>query len=223
MKQIELKSPEVKNFDRDIMKISHENFQEEKLGIKTPVKFTFVFSLPEEEKDFDHVIRETAMNENHINFILQVKSMMGNCSQIGENLLQKLKSLMDKIKDSKIVDDLFKKNEGKYKKEYTKFDFMGYRKLLSDILKSKKVINLESMGIELKSVTASFHAFILDRNKYTHGELMFWIEKNAALLEYENTDKEIEYGLVTKEIFQSFINCYEELDKILELIWDEIK
>jgi len=223
MKRIELQSPEAQNFEKDIMKISHEAFQEEKLGIKTPVKFTFFFSLPEEKEDFDQIVRETAMNTNHVNFVLQVKEMIGNCSQIGENLFQKLKSLMDKIKASKTVDDLFKKHEEKYEREYTKFDFMGYRNLLSDILKSKKIIDLTSKGFILKSVTKSFNDFILDRNKYTHGELMFWVEKNASLLEYENTSRETEYGLVTKEIMESYINCYKELNGVLDLIWKEIK
>jgi hypothetical protein len=68
---------------------------------------------------------------------------------------------------------------------------------------------------DVNPVTKSFYAFILDRNKYTHRESMYWYPNKETLLEYENEARRTEYGIVNTEVLNSFLSCYKSLNELL--------
>lgn len=222
MKLIEIKSPEIKCFDTKnglICKISHQMYQDENLGISLPVNHSVFMNLIEKTVDgrFKMPIDEKAIfSKEVVEGMHKIKSKIGQCSQLAENLFGKLKTCNNHFKSREELSAIFKKVEDKY----YKFDFMHHRNLLSDIFKSKKIDWLNELltNYNVKSVTKSFYTFIMDRNKYTHGELMYWYPERKTILEYLNETDTIEYGEINQEVLNSYIICYKELNELLDKI-----
>lgn len=222
MKEINLQSPTILEFDTTngiIYKMSHQMYTDIKLGVKLPVSFSVFFNLTEKGKDGRFILPidgQAIFGEESVKILHEIKSTIGRCSQIGELLFAKLKRVNSNFKSQGIYNDIF----DPIKEKYNKLDFMGHRDVLSKILKSNKSAGLinETKKYNLKSVTTSFHKFILDRNKYTHGELMSWYPERKTILEYENEARQPEYGEVNKDILNSYISCYKDLDEFLNLI-----
>jgi len=225
MIKIELKKPEIISFDTKNglnCKISHQLYVEENLGIKLPVKFSLFMNLTEKSADGRLIMpidgtktfgKEIAHQINEINKIV------GKCSQLAERLFDKLKSVNDSLKSNSDLNSIFAKYDNE-EKNYKKLDFMTHRNLLSDIIKSKKIdrINKTSEEYHIKSVRCSLNDFILERNKYTHGELLYWYPERKTLLEYKNSKGETEYAELNMDILNSFFDCYVKLDKYLSKI-----
>ncbi len=222
MKKLEIISPSVQKFDLKeglISKFSHQLFVDESLGVNLPVNHSIFMFLTEKSDDgrfkmpFDvNAIFSKPIAEN----LHRIKAKIGQCSQIAENLFGALKYCNDKFKLNPDLNTFFQKVE----ERYSKLDFMGHRDILSNIIKSQKVdwLNGILLSYDKKSVTKSFNSFILDRNKYTHGEVMYWYPEKKTLLEYQNENGEVEYGEVNQLILNSFLQCYQELDQILNQI-----
>jgi hypothetical protein len=219
MKEITLISPTVLHFDTTNginCKMSHQMFTDTKLGVELPVNFSIFMNLLEKGQDGRFILPidgNAIFGEESVQMLHEVKSTIGQCSQIGELLFAKLKSVNLTFKNSELYNDIFEPLNDKY----YKLDFMGHRDILSKILKANKSANLKVVTdtYYLKSVTSSFHKFILDRNKYTHGELLSWYPERKTILEYENETRQTEYGEVNKDILNSYIICYKELNDFL--------
>jgi hypothetical protein len=219
MIDITLLSPNIITFDTTegiVGKFSHQMFTDTKLGVNLPVNFSLIMNLTEKSADGRFVlpIDGFAMfSESSAKTLHEIKSTIGQCSQIAEILFGKLKQVNNTFKENTLLNDIFEK----YEERYHKLDFMGHRNLLSDILKSNKIEWLREVLKEYncKSVTKSFYNFILDRNKYTHGELMFWYPEMKTILEYESDNKQVQYGEVNKDILNSFLICYKTIDEFL--------
>lgn len=219
MKEITLLSPSIVTFDTMngiVGKFSHQMFTDTKLGVNLPINFSLIMNLTEKSDDgrFLLPIDGFAMfSESSVNVLYEIKSTIGQCSQIAEILFGKLKQVNNAFKENPLLNDIFKQ----YEERYNKLDFMGHRNLLSDIIKSNKIEWLSEVLKEYncKSVTKSFYNFILDRNKYTHGELMFWYPEMKTILEYEVDNKQVQYGEVNKDILNSFLTCYKNIDEFL--------
>lgn len=225
MIKIELKKPKIISFDTKNglnCKISHQLYVEENLGIKLPVKFSLFMNLTEKSDDGRLIMpidgtktfgKEIAHQINEINKIV------GKCSQLAERLFDKLKSVNDSLKSNSDLNSIFAKYDNE-EKNYKKLDFMTHRNLLSDIIKSKKIqrINKASEEYHIKSVRCSLNDFILERNKYTHGELLYWYPERKTLLEYKNSKGETEYAELNMDILNSYSECYVMLDKYLSRI-----
>jgi hypothetical protein len=67
-------------------------------------------------------------------------------------------------------------------------------------------------------VRSAFNDFILERNKYTHGELLYWYPERKTLLEYRNSQGMTEYAELNKDILNSYIECYTMLDTYISKI-----
>ena len=225
MIKIELKKPKIISFDTKNglnCKISHQLYVEETIGIKLPVKFSLFMNLTEKNADGRLIMpidgnktfgKEVAQQINEINKIV------GKCSQLAERLFDKLKSVNDNLKSNSDINSIFAKYDNE-EKNYKKLDFMTHRNLLSDIIKSKKIdrINKASEGYHIKLVRSSLNDFILERNKYTHGELLYWYPERKTLLEYKNSKGETEYAELNMDILNSYLECYVKLDKYLSEI-----
>lgn len=222
MKLIEIKSPEIKCFDTKnglICKISHQMYQDENLGVYLPVNHSVFMNLTEKSKNgkFKLPFDENAIFDKAVvERMHKIKSKIGQCSQIAETLFSKLKNCNNLFKSEEVLSELFEKVEDKY----YKLGFMNHRNLLSEIFKSKKIDWLEEIlsVYNVKSITKSFYAFIIDRNKYTHGELMYWYPERKTILEYMNESNTVEYGVVNQDVLNSFLNCYKELNELLDKI-----
>lgn len=221
MNSISLLSPEIQNFGEGSLqcRISHQIYSEEKGGVKVPVNYNVFFNLTEKGEDGKFILPiepEAIFGKKTIGTIHEIKGTIGHCSQIAEELFDRLKYINGEFKRIPELKEIFDSYEGKYHK----LDFMGHRNLLSEIFKSKKLdwLNEILKAYDVKSTTKAFYAFIMDRNKYTHGILMFWYPNRTTLLEYENEARQTEYGIVNADILNSFIQCYKFLDELFNLI-----
>lgn len=221
MIKIELKSPQIVTFDttkRINAKISHNRFSENVMGIDLPINFKMFINTSEFNEagvlilpmNFDKIF-----NENLTKQLISVEKIIDTCKKSSELLLNKLESLNIKLNKDNEYNTIFEK--------YPKLDFMANKNILKDIIKSKKneFCNKVIIEYDMKSLTTSFNNFILDRNKYTHGHLYYWYHENKTLIEYKNSSKQFVYGEVNKDVFNSFINCYKELNEFLNKIEDE--
>lgn len=219
---IKLLSPEIIKFDKEIYlcKLSHQIYIDNRFGVSLPVNFSLFMSLTEKDSEGKIVlpVDYTGIFSKDVVFSLQsVKSIIGQCTQLSEVLFGRLKNINDRLRQISVLNDFFNEFPGDV---YNKLDFMKHRNLLSSVLKSQKLENLNDLSKEynIKSVTTSFYNFILDRNKYTHGELMYWYPRRLTLLEYEHEERKCQYGLVNTDILNSFLACYKELDEFLSHI-----
>jgi hypothetical protein len=216
-----LLSPEVITFSHTSIqaKISHEVFTESKFGVKTPVNHSvLIVSEKSADDKFDLPLdQQVLFGKELIGQLSGIKSVVGNCSQLAERLFGQLKSLNGRLKGIPELEEYF----AEYKERYEKLDFMGHRQILGNIMKSKKneCINKAVEIFDPKSVRVALETFIIDRNKYTHGDLVYWQNEKLTLLEYiNNVNYKPEYAIVNSEILNSFIECYNMLTKIFSNI-----
>lgn len=221
MKILSLQSPKIIEFAKDDMtaKISHQMFTENTIGVETPINHAVLIILSEKSEDGRYKLPidgQAIFGKESINAINEVRKQIGSCSQIAENLFSKLKALNLQLKQISDLKDVFED----YEENYRRLDFMGHRKLFSEIIKSKKIkwINEIIEEYDVKSVTKTFYKFIMDRNKYTHGELMLYYPSRETILEYEDESRNREVAIVNSEIITSYIEIYKELDIILNKI-----
>ncbi len=222
MTEITLTSPTILQFDTTNginCKISHQMFMDTKFGVELPVNFSVFMNLLEKGQDGRFILPidgNAIFGEQTVKMLYEIKSTIGQCSQIGELLFAKLKQVNLNFKNSGLYADIFEPINEKYHK----LDFMAHRDLISKIIKTNKSEKLKTITdtYKLKSVTTSFCKFILDRNKYTHGELLSWYPERKTILEYENETRQIEYGEVNKDILNSYIICYKELNEFLNQV-----
>ncbi|MXS71577.1 hypothetical protein GSF70_10140 [Flavobacteriaceae bacterium W22] len=221
MKILSLLSPHVIKFEKEDMtsKISHQMYTENKLGTDMPVNHAVLILMSEKSEDgrFKLPIDGQAIfGKESAAAISQVKTQMGRCSQLAENLFSKLKALHLRLKYTSELKGIFDKYEEKYKK----LDFMGHRKLFSEILQSNKIDWIKDISDEydVKSLTKTFYNFIMDRNKYTHGELMLYYPSKQTIIEYEDVEKNREVAIVNAEIITSYTATYNELNKLIDKI-----
>ena len=220
MKKLEILSPIVVKFDLEngmACKISHQIFSESKSGFKIPIPFSYFMHLTEKNTEGKFIMPldgDKIFGKDVITQLDSIKSIMSRCAQLGEVLNGKLRGFNNKHKINPVLKDIYSKYDGRY----YKMDFMGHRDLFSDIVKSKKLESLNEVisEYEAKSVTKTFYDFIFDRNKYTHGDLMYWYPNRKTLLEYRDESGKIVYGEVNQDIFNSYLLAYDELNKILD-------
>lgn len=221
MTTIAIASPTVQTFGEETIqcKISHQMYTDTKVGVRLPVNHSVFMVLSEKDKDGKFIMPidgTSIFGKETVQMMNEIKATIGQCSQIAEILFGRLKVINSKFKQLPELAEVF----AAYEEKYHKLDFMGHRNLLSEIFKSKKSAWLNEIlkEYDLKSVTKSFFNLIMDRNKYTHGELMFWYPEKQAVLEYENDTKQAEYAIVNSDILNSYLTCYGQLDELLNKI-----
>jgi len=233
MLEINLKSPPIIIFDTKkylCTKISHKNFTYVNLGVKIPVSLSVFLKLKceviNDNKITDDIksklieianqLRSEILNDQTIiQNIFEIQNIVSQCSRLAELLFINLKTINRLFADS-----------GRYSKIFPKpiedlgLDFMKHRDKFSEVLQ-QKIKDGELTNINRKSITGSFNSFIKDRNKYTHGEVLYWYPDCKTLIEYEDENKKITYGELNKEILNSFIECYNKLNQFISDLIEE--
>lgn len=194
-------------------------YTDNKLGVKLPVNYSLFMELTEKDGEGNFIMPIDGIaifGKDVVQVLNDIKATVGQCSQIAEILFGRLKTINNKFKQIRDLTDIFET----YEERYYKLDFMGHRNLLSDIFKFNKIewLTVLLQKYDIKSVTRSFYNFIMDRNKYTHGELMYWYPERQTLLEYQNEARQTEYGIVNADILNSYLTCYKYIDELLSEI-----
>ena len=100
-----------------------------------------------------------------------------------------------------------------------KMDFMAVKQwFMNDVRSSKIYQDFSEFNStkKLKPFSKAFHTFILDRNKYTHGQLCFNSPSFDYILEYiETSEQQKEYAHIDIEILKSYNLCYKEILKVI--------
>lgn len=146
-----------------------------------------------------------------------------------------IKSCVDNAEDIKnrIHQIVLSKSQPKSEEERVlimKMDFMAVKQwFLDDIRKSKtyKDFSKYNSTVKLKMFSRGFNTFILDRNKYTHGQLCFLIPNYEYILEYIETPEQIKlYAYIDTEILKSYNSSYKEILSVImeyNLIHQQLK
>ena len=100
-----------------------------------------------------------------------------------------------------------------------KMDFMNLKKFFMDDVRDSKIykeFKEYNSTKKLKPFSQAFNTFILDRNKYTHGQLCFIMPSYDYALEYiESTSNHKRYATIDTKILMSYNNCYKEILKVI--------
>lgn len=100
-----------------------------------------------------------------------------------------------------------------------KLDFMAIKQWFMDDIRSSKIYQefCEYYSTKkLKLFSKAFNTFILDRNKYTHGQLCFNSPKFDYILEYiETPEQQKRYAYLDIDILKSYNLCYKEILKVI--------
>lgn len=135
-----------------------------------------------------------------------------------------MKSCVDNAEDIKnriqqIVLDRANLKSEEERVELMKLDFMKLKKLFMDDVRASKIyqeFKEFNSTKKLKTFSQAFNTFILDRNKYTHGQLCFISPNYEYALEYiETPSQQKRYALIDTDILLSYNNCYKEILKVI--------
>ncbi|KOP38882.1 MULTISPECIES: hypothetical protein [unclassified Flavobacterium] len=164
----------------------------------------------------------TGINHQHIN--------MGNTDPTDPKVILYggmqglMKSCVDNAEDIKnrihqIVLDRANLKSEEERVELMKLDFMKLKKLFMDDVRASKIyqeFKQYNSTKKLKTFSQVFNTFILDRNKYTHGQLCFISPNYDYALEYiETPSQQKRYALIDTNILLSYNNCYKEIMKVI--------
>jgi hypothetical protein len=131
-----------------------------------------------------------------------------------------MKSCVDNAEDIKsrihqIVLNRTKPKSEEERVELMKLDFMKLKQLFMDDVRASKIyqeFKEYNSTKKLKTFSKAFNTFILDRNKYTHGQLCFISPSYDYALEYiETPSQKKRYALINTNILLSYNNCYKEI------------
>ena len=103
--------------------------------------------------------------------------------------------------------------------ELMKMDFMKLKQWFMEDIRSSKIYKEFSKfnsTPKLKLFSKAFNTFVLDRNKYTHGQLCFLSPSYDFILEYIDTpEHQKRYAFIDTNILTSYNNCYIEIKKVI--------
>lgn len=139
-----------------------------------------------------------------------LQTHINHCINNGETINFELRSLLMTAFAKKPVD----------KSLISEMDFMNLRDKFSEFIKSfqpLKAIEPYKNKKELKKITKTFTQFILDRNIYTHGQLVFNDADRTYYMQYLKGTKEA-YAQINQEILNSYNQVYTQLHSFLRLV-----
>lgn len=103
--------------------------------------------------------------------------------------------------------------------ELMKMDFMKLKKWFMDDIRNSKIYKEFSeynSTQKLKPFSKAFNSFVLDRNRYTHGQLCFLSPSYDYVIEYiETPEHQKRYAFIDTNILTSYNNCYIEIKKVI--------
>jgi hypothetical protein len=103
--------------------------------------------------------------------------------------------------------------------ELMKMDFMKLKQWFMDDIRGSKLykeFSVLNSTAKLKPFSKAFNTFVLDRNKYTHGQLCFLSPAYTYILEYiETPAHQKRYAHIDTTILTSYNNFYIEIKKVI--------
>jgi hypothetical protein len=136
-----------------------------------------------------------------------IKSCVDNAEDIKDSLLQiVLRGSRPETEEERI--------------KIMKMDFMNLKQWFMDDIRNSKIYqefkNYTTTG-KLKPFSKAFHTFVLDRNKYTHGQLCFIRPDYDFALEYiESPSQRKVYASIDKDVLLSYNLCYKEIFAVIQ-------
>ena len=135
-----------------------------------------------------------------------------------------MKSCVDNAEDIKdrihqiVIDRTIPKSEEE-RIALMKMDFMAVKQWFMNDVRGSKIyqdFTQYNSTKKLKPFSQAFNTFILDRNKYTHGQLCFDSPSYDYILEYiETPEHQKQYAFLDIEILKSYNYCYKEILKVI--------
>ncbi len=124
-----------------------------------------------------------------------------------------------KIRIHQIVIDRIKVKSEVERVELMKMDFMGLKNWFMNEVRQSKIyqeFKVYNSTKKLKTFSQAFNTFVLDRNKYTHGQLCFISPSYDFALEYiETPSQQKRYALLDINILLSYNACYKEIKEVI--------
>lgn len=194
--------------------LSNQNLEIDKLGLEFPIN-TEIISITENIGDGTAHINipvDELLSKKIVDELKILRESVNRCSEIAEALCDKLKGLNTRLSYKKSIKDIVAK--------YPNNDFMSHRMIFGDIIKGNccSCVNKVLDTWDKKSIRTSLDHFILDRNKYVHGKILYWTEQKINLISFQSSKNQILYAKLDIDILRSFVECYKALNSIMSEI-----
>lgn len=216
-----MRRPEIRFFSRaesEIIEASIEKKQTKEGNITNIEVVNLIYAL-ERPKDSKPVlpIDPKIFSDEFLAHYQKLRSELDKCVELAQRIEDYL-SLF--LRSSKSIFD--PENED----SISSLDFMTKRSLLSNYLKQNASI-LENTVVNsrdrLKMFTKTFFYFIEDRNKYTHGTLMFEYPSLAPIIKYIDSNEQVVYAQISKDVIQDYFRSYDYISRTLNNIKECLK
>ena len=152
----------------------------------------------------------TSSTDERVKLFGGMQSLIKSCVDNAEDIKERIHQIVINISVPKSEEERI---------ELMKLDFMKLKqRFMDDIRNSKIYKEFSEFNSEkkLKIYSKIFNAFILDRNKYTHGQLCFLSPSYDFILEYiETPGYQKRYAYVEVNILTSYNNCFIEIKKLI--------
>ena len=181
-----------------------------------------VFNVPMKKSITTVTFGEMGFNQPNMNFgITSSKDerviLFGGMQGLIKSCVDNAEDIKDRI-HSILINKSSPSNEQE-RLELMKMDFMKLKDwFMEDIRKSKiyKHFTVYNSTAKLKPFSKAFNSFILDRNKYTHGQLCFKSPNYEFVLDYLETPSNVKvYAIIDTEIIKSYNQAYIEIKKVI--------
>lgn len=148
----------------------------------------------------------TSGTDERVKIFAGMQSLIKSCVDNAEDIKDRLLEIVLRIEAPKTEEKRI---------EIMKMDFMALKQWFMDNVRTTKIykgFKEFTSTKKLKDFSRAFNTFILDRNKYTHGQLCFLSPNYDYVLEYiETPAQQKEYAFVDTEILQSYNSCYKTI------------
>ncbi|MEJ5090923.1 hypothetical protein GEO21_12820 [Sphingobacterium faecium] len=138
-----------------------------------------------------------------------------------QSLIKSCVDNAEEIKDRihRIIFNKVKPESEEERIRQVKMDFMTVKQWFMDDIRSSKIYQKFSKynsTKKLKPFSQAFNTFILDRNKYTHGQLCFNYPQHDYLLVYTQTPEQRQrYAHIDIPILTSYNQFYKEIRDVI--------
>jgi hypothetical protein len=152
----------------------------------------------------------TSSTDERVKLFAGMQSLIKSCVDNAEDIKDRIHQIILNRAKPKSEDERI---------EIMKMDFMKLKQWFMDDIRNSKIYKEFAefnSTKKLKDYSKAFNTFILDRNKYTHGQLCFLSPDYDFVLEYiETPSQHKRYAYLDTNILLSYNNCYIEIKKLI--------
>lgn len=152
----------------------------------------------------------TSPTDERVKLFAGMQSLIKSCVDNAEDIKNRVHQI--------VLSNSSPKSEGE-RIEIMKMDFMKLKQWFMDDIRQSKIYKEFSefnSTKKLKDYSRAFNTFIIDRNKYTHGQLCFVSPNYEFALEYiETSSQQKRYASIDTEVLLSYNSCFIEIKKLI--------